>query len=249
MVDKKHKIIQLTDSHLFVSKDEKFLDINPYLNLKQILSKVKNENPDYIIVTGDISHDGSKQSYQYFSDIIKELKINTYWYPGNHDNQKNMNDIFSSNKYLIHKKDFILGNWKFIYVETNIKNKDYGHISDNEIKILDNKIGNTKNNIVLLMHHHPVSVQTPLVDRFIIDNGSVFLDKIKTLKQIKLIICGHVHGDYSVKTTDHLLIECGPATSFQWKKKTKTVKTINCPGYKIYYFNNDNFFSRGEFLK
>lgn len=249
MQDKTYKIVQLTDSHLFASKSgAKFLGVDPYLHLKQVAQKIKTIDPSCIIMTGDISHDKSAQSYENFSDIICDLKIKTYWYPGNHDNYELMRSIFSNNVYLHNPKKFTIGNWLFIYVETNVSNKDYGHVSEKEIKFIEKHGGSTKNNVVLLMHHHPLFVKTPLIDQFVIDNGSAFLNVIKKYAQIKLIICGHAHGDYSIKFDNHLSIECGPATSIQWKKGAKTMETIRQPGYKIYNFHSNSFCARGELL-
>jgi len=248
MVDKSIKIIQLSDSHLFCSKEQTFLDVPPYFHLERVIQRIKNESPDCLFATGDLSHDGTPQSYEFFSDMISTLKIKTFWIPGNHDDFNVMGKVFSKNRYLIYQKHFLIGRWQFICVETNVKNSDHGHIPNTEIDYISQCVQNTKANTVLLMHHHPLPVGTPLIDQFVIDNGADFLNKLKYYNQIKLIICGHTHGDYSMCANSRLSIECCPASSLQWKKNTSEMDTINCPGYKIYWFDNDFFSSRGELL-
>ena len=89
-------IIQITDCHLF-SEVQKigYNNINPYQSLQHILSEVTLRRPNVLLVTGDISGDGSGQSYQHFSRLLDETGINCQIgiIPGNHDNQAQMKHI------------------------------------------------------------------------------------------------------------------------------------------------------------
>ncbi|MFT4746161.1 MAG: Icc protein, partial [Congregibacter sp.] len=83
-------IIQISDCHLFSDTQKTgYNSINPYQSLQHILAEVKFHQPDVLLVTGDISGDGSGQSYQHFSKLLCETKIKCRIgiIPGNHDNQ------------------------------------------------------------------------------------------------------------------------------------------------------------------
>ena len=80
------KIIHMSDLHLsadgaLVWEEDcrrKFLTA-----IKQIKMM---RDVDAIIVSGDISNDGSLNSYYFADRVFSELSIPTYWCVGNHDN-------------------------------------------------------------------------------------------------------------------------------------------------------------------
>ena len=84
------KIIHMSDLHLpadgaLVWEEDcrrKFLTA-----IKQIKMM---RDVDAIIVSGDISNDGSLNSYYFADRVFSELNIPTYWCVGNHDNLRVM---------------------------------------------------------------------------------------------------------------------------------------------------------------
>jgi Icc protein len=89
------------------------------------------------------------------------------------------------------------------------------------------------------MHHHPASVNTSLIDNYILKNTKDFWETVKGTK-VELVICGHVHGDYRFQY-NNVMIETSPATCFQWEKGTKDLKKDLRIGYKIYHFVRDGY--------
>jgi Icc protein len=94
------------------------------------------------------------------------------------------------------------------------------------------------------MHHHPAPFGTPLVDNYLLENREEFWAAIKN-SPVKLIICGHVHGDYSL-TINKVRIESAPATCFQFKKGTSILEVDNHIGYKIHRFCYNIAHSKAE---
>jgi uncharacterized protein len=71
------KIVQITDLH-----NKKFFD-----NQTQIYDRIRKENPDFIVLTGDII-DRSTKDYSYvysFIDSLEKVSQNIYFVPGNHE--------------------------------------------------------------------------------------------------------------------------------------------------------------------
>jgi Icc protein len=97
------------------------------------------------------------------------------------------------------------------------------------------------------MHHHPYPVSTPLVDACMLKKADHFLEKIKQQDEIKLIICGHVHGDYKIHYGTQIIESC-PATSFQWEKGTSLLKTESKKGFKRFSFYEDTYQSSVVFI-
>ncbi len=112
--------------------------------------------------------------------------------------------------------------------------------------IIKNELSkNRKNPIAIVMHHHPAEVQTPLIDNYILQNREEFFTIISD-SNVSLIICGHVHNDYSFKYKN-ICIEAAPATCFQFKKNSSQFTIENKIGYKIFYFSSTSYVAQSTF--
>ncbi len=243
------KILQLTDLHLF-NKENLLHGCNTNKSFENIISDIKNDiniNYDLIFLTGDISQDMTDDSYIFCSNILSQLEHPIFWIPGNHDNYKKTKEIFKKNKLFNHRRYLKTKHWDFIFINSCIEGKDYGYLNENEIKYIDSYIKkcNQEKDICIVMHHHPIPVDTPLIDEVILKNYFEFLEKIKKYPSVKLIMCGHVHGDYSI-TYNSIKIETSHATCFQWLKGTNQIEIENYAGYTVYKMGK-NFFKKFTF--
>ncbi len=111
ITDRNLKIVQITDIHIgggWLSKKFDLMAINA------IASMIKEEKPDLVIATGDISYPSSEKSgtinNQYAARIFASLmnELNVYWVPtfGNHDseshclcNREQMGEFYSSDEW------------------------------------------------------------------------------------------------------------------------------------------------------
>lgn len=238
---KMNTIIQITDTHLFKNDNEEIVSVKSNQKFKEVMKKIEKDLPDYFFITGDVSQDETPESYQKMVDLIDELGVVTYWIPGNHDNLEIMQKIFNRSRYIEQIDYLTCSNWNFIFLHTKLDGKTSGRLSEQELVKLDSLLKeNKKPNIALIMHHHPIHVNTPLIDRFILQNRKHFWDIVDKYEQIKLIMCGHVHGDYTV-TRNQLTMESGPATCLQWKKGTHDLVIDKMIGYKKYQFNIEGY--------
>ena len=96
------KIAQISDIH--------FGEKNFSLQLKDnLLNQLEDENPDLIIVSGDLTTEGYVHEYEQAAEFVDQLRsiTSTYTVPGNHD---------ARNVGLIHFERLI-GHRKFIHVD------------------------------------------------------------------------------------------------------------------------------------
>jgi Icc protein len=238
------KIIQISDTHLFANDELDIFGVKSNVKFKEVITKIINEDADdldIIFLTGDISQDETAESYQIIANYLSKLNIPIYWIPGNHDHLARVNVAFQYAKNFNRKTNLTLPNWHFIFLNTKMEGKEYGYLSSTELTILRNEIVNSEINkkIAIVMHHHPAPVGTPLIDNYILKNTEDFWDIVIGTK-VKLIICGHVHGDYQF-THNNICIESAPATCLQWKKGTKDLETDKRIGYKIYHFDQGGY--------
>ena len=59
------RIIQITDPHILLNKNDKFKGTNPYQSLKAVIGDIKDSSWDFdlIIATGDLTQDNHNNSY------------------------------------------------------------------------------------------------------------------------------------------------------------------------------------------
>jgi predicted MPP superfamily phosphohydrolase len=103
---KKIKIIQISDLH---TKGLGFLERN-------VISKIQEEKPDIIFITGDIATPGGTVSG--YNDILRELKAQTgvYFIPGNWEDWEPISDLQS----LLQKNNIIDLSNKTVKLDSNL---------------------------------------------------------------------------------------------------------------------------------
>ena len=235
------KIIQITDTHLF--QDNQIMHgANCNLTFANVIEHIKkNEMADAnaIFLTGDLSQDESEKSYQILAEALSNIDIPIFWIPGNHDSIETMKHVFDDASF-IQAKMFRAENWEFIFLNTKKDDTHEGYLSDSELSYFKNELAkiDKKKSVAVIMHHHPIEVGTPMMDSYILINKKEFWDA--AAKRVKLVICGHVHNDYSFQygTTN---IEAAPATCMQWTKGATGLDKENLIGYKTYLFEDGNY--------
>ncbi|MCC7005697.1 MAG: metallophosphoesterase [Ottowia sp.] len=246
------KIIQITDMHLFADKAQKLHGYCTYRTLSDTVDYIiaSEQNPDFVLVTGDISQDETTASYQLAREQFERLNIPIYWIHGNHDDETKVQAVFNATTHLKQLSKLTTPFWDFVGINTCRRGTDSGYIENSEMAIFYKKLAESKINdkkIVVVMHHHPYPVTTPLVDACMLQESEYFLGQLKENKQVKLILCGHVHGEYQITHDEHVLEAC-PATCFQWEKGTEKVTTEDKRGFKVIDFYVDAYESTVSFI-
>lgn len=232
------RIAQISDIHMNNQKNSIFRGSNPYNNLLNTLAIIKKNCYDYLIFSGDVSEDGSPESYALVKSAIKNIDVPCYFIHGNHDNLTNMTKVFQPLMMTSFVPLSFLG-WELFFLDTTDGNNPYGLISNEAYLNLLQRIKNSNaNKIGLIMHHQPSTVGTPLTDQFKIKNDDLIGQLIEKEK-IEIIIFGHVHNDYEffIKNT---FCSSAPAVCLQFIKGTDTLSIDYSFGYKEYIFTKTN---------
>lgn len=234
------RLLQISDIHLLSNKDECLLSVPVYTKFSNtmnfILENKKRLSIDFIIVTGDISHDGSLSSYDLFFDWMERLKLPFSFIPGNHDNKKvllNLNDRVSCFSDL-----GSLGgdDWCFLSIDSVVDGEDFGvinHDALSKFEVLLKKDPFRKK--ALFLHHHLLHVGTPLVDVCNLKNANELLSLCNKYG-VKFIGSGHAHTPFQAKIND-VIISVSPAICFQWENGTEDVSIFNASGFNIISFD------------
>ncbi len=224
------KIIQISDLHF---GEFKFCE-----RLKNNLKfQIEYENPDLIVIAGDITSMGYIEEYNMARDFITDLSdiAETYVVPGNHD---------SCNVGLIHFRKLI-GDRKFvgsdksddviiIGLDSSEPDIHDGKLGFDQLEWLNdvlNKIPSDKFTIVTFHHHLLPIPQTGRERNILLDSGDTL--KLLVSHKVNLVLNGHKHVSNSWKVENMVILNSGTAT-------TTRLYGDNYPAYnKILIRNNE----------
>ena len=177
-----------SNEHLIPSKEclDKLIE---YSNL---------HNPDCVLMSGDIIDYYSESNLNYLKESLHNLNCNYLFCCGNHDNEE-CYDVLSNNNREFNYIDFE----EFLVISIDNSNKKFSINQLNKLKELVNL-----NKPIILLMHIPVVTEYNQEEMkkfdsyFVIDQNNCdnvtkkFINYICGNENIKVILCGHVHGTH-----------------------------------------------------
>jgi len=210
-----NSLIQISDCH--IDDDPESMGVDTHANLKKIIKVIATKHFDTLLISGDLTHNGTQNSYRLLQQILSPIQSNLVVISGNHDNVENLNKTFAQN--LIHK--FSLGDWEIITTDSTQESKTSGYLSKQELTKLDQALqeSTSKYNIVVL-HHPIVSMKSSWDDALSLENSDELFNVINKYPKIKAILWGHAHQASEFNNNNVALISC-PSTALQFDGEKK----------------------------
>tara|TARA_Y100000746_G_C15411951_1_gene410716 strand:+ start:333 stop:1220 length:888 start_codon:yes stop_codon:yes gene_type:complete len=245
------KIIVLTDPHI-CEENQTIIGLNPSLQLKKALKHIKKFHSDAnrLVVTGDLTHAGTKNQYSIFKNIIEGINIPITLLLGNHDNRENFRKVFSdypldSNGF-VQSKEAIYKN-KLIFLDTlaapPYKNgQHFGEICKKRLEWIHHEMRLIKNEqIIVFMHHPPFKVGFPGMDEIKLKDSDQFMNLVKAFPNISHLVCGHIHrtisGNIQGKSFSIFKSTCHQMPMHQTSNKS-SLSVAEPPAYGMLLINN-----------
>ena len=89
------RIVQITDCHVSAGPGILYRGQDPVKNLQAVLDHVVGIEPDLLLATGDLSEDGSAESYEILAGMLAQPGVPVLALPGNHDEPALLKQHFS----------------------------------------------------------------------------------------------------------------------------------------------------------
>ena len=238
-------LLHLSDHHLFEDTSRAgYGGIVPYDTLATILSTVFRGDAacdiHAVIVTGDISGDNSKESYQHFVELIEQyVSVPVYVIPGNHDNNSYFDALLS--KYHLRSGNSVqIGNWRLHGIDTRFEGTR-GRVDKRHLYAIANDIQEHSKAFHLLAMHHHIVPSKSWMDTHELCNASEFVTWVTQTPNIKGIIHGHVHNPLSNYVGEHhrIPVLAAPASCWQWEMTDSFSLSDEPPGYQIIALHDD----------
>lgn len=241
------RIIQISDCHLGPLTSEALLGLNTDESLHDVLALIteKETDFDYLVCTGDIASAGHETCYRRFIAIVRQYFAQPLaWLPGNHDSSAIMASV--DLPYVPEARVVEQGNWLILLLDSVVPFKVHGNFEQGELDYLEQMLSaNPDKHIMVMLHHQPVLVGSAWIDQYILRNADAFFAVIDRYPNVKAIVWGHVHQDFSSQRNGIPLIAT-PSTCVQFKPKCDdfTVDTL-MPGYRWFDLNDNGTFATG----
>lgn len=211
-------VAQITDTHLFARADDRLLGLQTIESFQAVLRRLHGleRKPDLLLLTGDLSQDGSAESYSTLQTLLKPLDIPTYWVPGNHDEPDVMAEVLHQAP-VSPQKSFHAGGWHFLLLSTCIPGRVHGHIASEELEWLDNELSQSKGEPALIAFHHPpFLVGSDWMNDIGLSNADELFAVCDRHPHIKLVLFGHIHQEFSRRRNGVQYLGT-PSTCIQFK--------------------------------
>lgn len=236
-------VAQITDTHLFAKDEQQMLGVCTHDSLQAVVAHLTQlqPTPNILLVTGDISQDETKQSYQRLTDILSPLQIPTYWIPGNHDDLPLMQQVLNQPP-IFTDKSFSAGGWHFLLLSSWIPGQVHGKLSQASLEWLEQQLQQVGSPTLIALHHPPCSIASDWMDRIKLQNPEEFLAIIDKYPQVKLVMFGHIHQAFEAQR--HSVRYLGsPSTCVQFTPESVEFAIAQAqPGFRLLTLHNDGTF-------
>ncbi|MFV8781271.1 metallophosphoesterase [Microbulbifer sp. SA54] len=244
-ITSKHRLIQITDPHIGGRQDYQLLGLDTGHTFDEVLNSVAAEphKAELMIVTGDVSANGSEDAYRRYLRKIQAFPIPWFWLPGNHDNPARMDQLAPRRRPEVAS----IGNWRLLLLDTSVRGQICGGFDEGELARIEVLLEQYADHpLMLMMHHQPVPVGSNWIDGHMLREGrDRFIELVTAAKQVRAIAWGHVHQQFDESLGD-IGLHATPSTSVQFTPGSGPFSVDSeMPGYRWFELNDDGSYETG----
>jgi len=249
-------IAQITDTHIKLPGKLAYRKVDTAAMLERCVANLQSlkQQPDLILLTGDLVDLGRPEEYDHLKSILAPIKQRIIAIPGNHDERNAMRDAFASGGYLPKERDSFLQfaiddeyPLRLIGLDTLIPGQGGGELCDARLAWLDKTLGEKPDVPTLVMMHHP-PFQTGIghMDNIGLKGSAGFEAVVAKYPQIKLILCGHLHRVIRADIGGRTALTCpSPAhqVALDIDPQAPSRFTMEPPGYMLHWWHDNRLVS------
>lgn len=247
-------LAQLSDLHLGATQEE----ADPAARLETVVEAVLAlPNPvDAVLVSGDLSDDGSAESYRIARSLFDRFECPVHVLPGNHDDRARLREAFGLPGHGAEPIHYgvDVGDLRVIALDSNVPGRDPGAFPPETLAWLDEELGRERERPTLLaLHHTPLATGLPGWDA--INLAPAEREALATVvarhPQLRMIVGGHLHRIAAAGLAGCPVLSA-PSTYLQalpdFDFEDEDVEMIGPPGFALHVFSDGVLSSQVEML-
>ena len=138
------------------------------------------QQPDAIVITGDLTDFGRPQEYAHLRALLAPLPMPVYLLPGNHDDRAQLRAAFADHTYLgddgFVQYSVPVGPIQLIALDTVVPGASGGSLCSERLDWLQAELAHHRGRpVVIAMHHPPFQTLIGHMDEIGLDHGSAAL--------------------------------------------------------------------------
>lgn len=233
------RLIQLSDPHILADAEQQLWETDTQASLEAVLAKAAALQPDLVILTGDLSQDGSASSYERLARILATLTCPAYWLLGNHD-EPDIAQRHLVGANLHSDKAIVIGGWLIVLLDSRAPGLPDGFIGSVDFAHLHHCLHQHPDKPTLVMLHHPPIPIGCYMDAIRLINDTEFLAALAPYEQIRAVAFGHIHQEFTA-TLGGLQLLGAPSTCVQFMPRVGqfAVDTDVTPGFRWLELHSD----------
>jgi 3',5'-cyclic AMP phosphodiesterase CpdA len=246
-------ILQISDTHIAPKGVLVSNSLDTSASLEKLVIRLNEKRSqfgviDCVLVSGDISEDGSVESYNRFKKILAPLDLPVFVIPGNHDLRDPMRNAFMKDGIFPkmgnlnwHKK---VGKVHLLGLDSLIEGKGSGVLTPDTLQYLNDTLNKIKSEPVLLaLHHPPFKSGIKFLDEIGLKNIDMFVRIISKFTGEMRIVCGHIHTMMMIGINKHMVVSApSSCSSFAYDTRSNApVGFMDVEGGCLLHRWNDGF--------
>ncbi|WP_338441518.1 metallophosphoesterase [Synechococcus elongatus IITB4] len=207
-------IAQITDLHLLADPEAALRGCVTTARAAAVFADLKQRSPDLLLLSGDLSEDGSPASYERLRNWVEELGCPAIAIAGNHDQPQCLAEICGRSPF-INGSVYTVRGWRIIALDSYQPKRVDGWLGAEQLDWLDQRLAEESTPTLLVLHHPPVPIGVDKMDAIGLKDGSKFLELIARYEQVRLVLSGHAHQAFIQCRGTTTFLGC-PATAMQF---------------------------------
>jgi len=212
------RLIQITDTHFSADPAASLDGIHVRQSLAAVVDHIGRHERDFdaVLATGDLSHDGSEESYVALREALERLGAPVYCIAGNHDVPAVMTHALAAPQVrMIASTRF--GAWHAVFLNTHVPDFEGGRLGDDQLRHFEVLLSKEADAPTLVcLHHPPLPIGSLWMDAMGLQDAEAFLAVVDRHTQIRAVVWGHVHQVFE-QERNGILYCATPSTCVQFR--------------------------------
>lgn len=192
------RVVQLSDTHLYADPGTTLKDCNTEQSLARVLATCQrlDPNPDLVLLTGDLVHDGSADAYRRLARQVRMLAAPTCALAGNHDVPRVMRATFADTS-IDCRESLLVGAWQFLFLDSSVPGREHGELGGEGLRRLEAHLdAHPETHALVCLHHPPLAVGSPWLDPMALHDADAFWAVVDDRTQVRGVLWGHIHQTF-----------------------------------------------------
>lgn len=245
-------LAQLSDLHVC----EEWEGVDPRTRVERVVAAIGSlpDPVDAVVVTGDLTDDGSPESYREVRRLLEPLAVPVHVLPGNHDDRANLRSAFdlpgSGAEPINYSVE--VGGLRVIVFDSIIPGQDPGAYGPEQLRWLDQELGRDEAKPTLLaLHHPPLPTGLPGWDAINLTaaDRAAMAAIAGRHPQLRAIVGGHLHR-LAAGVVGGCPVFSAPSACLQARPDfgNNDVEFIDPPGFALHVYSDGELSIQAQLL-